>query len=358
MTGSQPHVLVIGTGRMARVRVPRLVRAGLRVTLTGHDAVRTAAVASELGVIGRARADLRSGFQTGAYEAVVVTSASEQHHRDLGDVLPVAPVVMCEKPVATTTEAARELRAEVERVGAEVFVGFQRRFDPEVAGLREQIRRGDLGELLHLRATDFDHVPGAREFIATSGGMFRDLLIHDLDWLAWTTGQRIATVHAFGSVRVCEDYRDLGDCDVATVAVVLADGTLGTLTSSRVHPSGQDVRMEVLGSKQAVSVGLTAHTPLQAVGTDVGTLPPPDSFMERFATAFELETDAFARYVTGEADHFEGCTLEEAVSALEAAEACQTSWTDGVRVDLHQARPSSSEGGSSSSAPFDARPLR
>ncbi len=333
LMGSQgQHVVVVGTGRMARVRVPRLIAAGVEVTLTGRDPKRTELVAADLGV----RSGPRDALVTKSFDAVMVTSASEDHHADLSAFLGTAPVLFCEKPVAATMEQARALQSSVERMGAEVYVGFQRRFDPDVASLQQRVVRGELGDLLHVRASNFDHRPSAREFIAKSGGMFRDLLIHDLDWLAWTTGTQIDFVHAFGSVRSCEDYRDFNDCDVAAVTVVMSDGVLGTLNSTRIHPSGQDVRMEVLGSQASASVGLTSRTPLQAQESDthIGTQQPPADFMERFATAFQLETDEFARYVSGEAERFGGCTLDEAVLALAAAEACQASWAGSTRVSV------------------------
>lgn len=332
MTSPTQHVLVVGTGRMSTVRVPRMTAAGLRVTLTGRDPDRAAAVAAGLGVESASRDALMGG----SFDAVMVTSASEDHHADVAAFLPSAPLMFCEKPVAATLEQARALQRDAQRSGSDVFVGFQRRFDPEISELRERIRAGDLGTLLHVRASDFDHEPSSRPFIAKSGGMFRDLVIHDLDWLSWTTGSRIESVHAFGSVRVCADYEDFADCDVAAVTAMMADGTLGTLTSSRIHPNGQDVRMEVLGSAMSASVGLTPRTPLQAIESDsvVGTQSPPSDFMERFEIAFQRETDAFARHVLDRAAPFSGCTLDEAVVALAAAEACQASWERGARVEV------------------------
>lgn len=332
MTAAGKRVLVVGTGRMAAVRVRHLKAAGIEVVLTGRDTARTATVAAGFGVESGPRAELREQ----SFDAVMVTSASEDHHADLTTFWESAPVVFCEKPVASTMEQARALQVDAARLGVQVFVGFQRRFDPDVARLRERVRTGELGDLMHVRATDFDHRPSARPFIAKSGGMFRDLLIHDLDWLAWTTGTAIDSVHASGSVRVCQDYADFEDCDVAAVTVVMDDGVLATLSSSRMHPLGQDVRMEVLGSGGSASVGLTAHTPMRAEESTsaIGTQAPPEDFMERFDRAFQLETEAFARYLDGSADEFAGCTLDEAVGALAAAEACQASWTTGATTNL------------------------
>lgn len=332
MNGQRRRALVVGTGRMSRVRVPRLIAAGIDVTLTGRDVQRSRAVAAELGAQSASREQLAGEV----FDAVVIASASEDHHADLDAFLGAAPLIFCEKPVAATMDQARALQADVQRLGSEVYVGFQRRFDPDMALLRDRVLKGELGDLFHVRASDFDHKPSSREFIAKSGGMFRDLLIHDLDWLAWTTGTRIDMVHAFGSVRSCDDYREFDDCDVAAVTVVMSDGVLGTLSSSRSHPGGQDVRMEVLGSRLSVSVGLTPRTPMdvQDADSNIGSQPPPMDFMECFQTAFRIETDEFARYVNGDVERFGGCTLDEAILALAAAEACQASWQGSIQVKV------------------------
>lgn len=202
--------LVVGTGRMARVRVPRLQSAGLQVTITGRDADRTRQTSADLSAqwveYGQAARAI--------YDCALVTSASEDHLADLRTFLPTAPVTLCEKPVTTDVAEARLLVESTAAMGAELYVGFQRRFDPSFERLRRRVHDGELGTLLHIRATDFDHEAGSREFIKKSGGIFRDLIIHDLDWITWTTGLAIKTVHACGSALVSDDYRQLGDCDV------------------------------------------------------------------------------------------------------------------------------------------------
>ncbi len=327
-----PQALVMGTGRMARLRAARLREAGLRVSITSRDIGRAREAAAGLQAIPVPYADALNG----SYQCVLVTSASEDHFADVSAVVSRTPIVLCEKPVATDLDQAKLLRRMAEAAGCEVFVGFQRRFDPALSALRAKVRRGDFGTLLHVRASDFDREVGSADFIAKSGGMFKDLVIHDLDWITWTTGATISTVHAFGSVLVSPDYRAAGDCEVATVSLVLDDGTLATVNSSRSHPAGQDVRVELLGTSAAMSVGLTERTPLQPEegGQSLGSAAPPQDFMERFADAFRRETDQFAAHVVNHTEPFGGCTLDEAIAALTAAEACDLSWTEQRTVRL------------------------
>ncbi len=331
--GSAGSALVVGTGRMARLRISPLRAAGLQVTVTGRDPARSGELAAALSVEAVPYPDAASRH----YDCVLIASSSEDHLTDLQTFLGCAPVVLCEKPVAASRAETEPLRAAVRAAGAELYVGFQRRFDPTVEELHRRVQDGDLGDLLHVRATDFDRHPGRPEFIAKSGGMFRDLVIHDLDWLMWTTGQPVRSVHAFGSALVSDAYRTADDCDTAVVTAVLGNGTLATINAARAHPLGQDVRMELLGTRAALSVGLLPATPLTPLEDDatIGSAAAPQSFIDRFGDAFRRETHQFARYVTGQSPAFAGCTLEEAITALVVAEACDDSWRSGrpVRCD-------------------------
>lgn len=319
------HVLVVGTGRMAGLRIPHLVHAGLDLTITGRDVDRAAQVASQFGVssIEIARA------QRGRYDAVIITSASADHEADLRSFADRAPVIFCEKPVATSSIVARDLQVVLANAGTEVYVGFQRRFDPAFVSARKAIAAGTLGQLFQVAGAHLDHTPSRPEFTAHSGGTFKDMLIHDIDCLLWTTGLEVRSLFATGTVIADEQYRKLGDCDTVAVTLVLGDGTVAILRGSRVHPTGQDIRMEFLGSTGTLSAGLTRNTPIHSVEGDLPLhqKPVPQDFIDRFQPAFSSETRQFASYLTGEAESFEGCTLDEAIRALEIAEDCTLSWT-------------------------------
>ncbi len=310
---------------MAGLRIPHLVDAGLDLTITGRDVGRATEVATHFGI--RAM-DLEQAHRS-HYDAVVVTSASADHAADLRSFADRAPVMFCEKPVATSSIVARDLQTVLANAGTEVYVGFQRRFDPAFVGAREAIAAGTLGKLYQVAGADLDHTPSRPEFTAHSGGTFKDLLIHDIDCLLWTTGLQVRSLFATGTVVADQRYTELGDCDTVAVTLVLGEGTVAILRASRVHPTGQDIRMEFLGSAGTLSAGLTRNTPLQSVEGDLPlhSNPVPQDFIERFQPAFSSETRQFACYLSGEAKSFEGCTLDEAIRALEIAEACSRSWT-------------------------------
>ena len=179
-----------------------------------------------------------------------------------------------------------------------------------------------LGTLYSLRITARDAEPAEDHYIPGSGGIFRDIRVHDFDLTRWITGREVATVYAIGAVRGFERFARHGDVDTSAIALTMDDGMPVLIDGSRHDPRGYDVRLELLGSEDALVVGLDGRTPLTRLGA-----PPPaapwSSFAERFADAFARETAAFVELVRdgGESP----CPPESALEALRVAVACDIS---------------------------------
>jgi len=301
------RIAVLGTGRMADIRVPLLRAGGADVVVAGGDAERTAAVAKRLGAepasVGEALASAPDG--------VVVASSTERHLEQLLAAAELGVPVLCEKPIALTVEdtraAVRALR------GAVVQVGFQRRFDPEIAAARA----AGAGTPYSMRITARDAEPAEEHYIPGSGGIFRDMHVHDFDLARWFTGREVARVYAVGAVRGFERFARHHDVDTSAIVLTMDDGMPVVIDGSRHDPRGYDVRIELLGSHDAVAVG----------PADL-----PRSFAERFAGAFAAETEAFLGLVRrgGESP----CPPESALEALRVAVACDRSRAERRPVEL------------------------
>ena len=311
------RVAVLGTGRMA-VQRAALLRAGAEVLLAGHDPRRTVAVAADLGVGAVTVPEALASSPDG----VVVASSTEHHAEQLLAAAELGVPVLCEKPIALTVADTRAAVDALARAGAVVQVGFQRRFDPAFAAARAH----DVGTLYSLRLTARDAVPAEEHYIAGSGGIFRDMHVHDFDIARWITGREVATVYATGAVRGFERFARHGDVDTTAISLLMDDGMPVLIDGSRHDPRGYDVRMELLGSEDAIVVGLDERTPLTPVGT-----APPDrtwgSFAERFADAFARETEAFVELVRDGGES--ACPPETALEALRVAVACDRSRAEG-----------------------------
>jgi myo-inositol 2-dehydrogenase/D-chiro-inositol 1-dehydrogenase len=224
----------------------------------------------------------------------------------------------------------------VESSGAMLQIGFQRRFDAGYAEARRLVESGALGTVYSVRLATHDPGPPPEEYVAASGGIFRDLHIHDFDVLRWLTGQEVDEVYAAGGVLGFDFFARHGDVDTSAALITMRDGTIAVLTGGRHDPLGYDVRAEIFGSKDSVAVGVDARTPLRSVELGV---PPPEKpaypdFQERFPDAYRAEMKHFLSLARGEADN--PCTVRDALEALKIAIAADLSLAEHRPVALSE----------------------
>ena len=189
---------------------------------------------------------------------------------------------------------------------------------------REKVLTGELGRIYLVRMAGHDHEPPPESFIKGSGGMYRDMHIHEFDLVPWVVGQSIVEVYAEGSVLVDEAFRRQGDVDTTAAVLKLEEGTLVVLTGSRHNPLGYDVRMELHGSGDSVSVGSDNRAPIRPIEigkSDIGSFYL--TFFDRFADAYRAELVEFLRVVKGEIES--PSTVEESRQSLRVALAAEIS---------------------------------
>jgi myo-inositol 2-dehydrogenase/D-chiro-inositol 1-dehydrogenase len=257
-------------------------------------------------------------------EAVVIAAATNAHAALVRQALALGRPTFVEKPLAFTLEETRQLAAFIEASGVPVQVGFQRRFDAEYVEAQRLVAAGELGTLNSIRLIAHDASPPPETYIPTSGGIFRDSSVHDFDALRFVTGLEVEDVYAVGSVRGFEMFARYGDVDTVGAVLRLVDGTVATLSQSRHNPRGYDIRMELVGSGDAVSIGLGPRTPtrsLRSDGPDFGA--GWDTFLTRFEPAYRAELDAFLHVARGERPS--PCTARDGLEALRIAEAATLS---------------------------------
>jgi myo-inositol 2-dehydrogenase/D-chiro-inositol 1-dehydrogenase len=324
--------LVVGSGEMAAIRLQGLREAGIHATVVS----RTPEHAKRLVQPGLVDVcDVRD-INTVEADFVFVCSATVDHERDLDAVIDRGKPVLCEKPVANETQAAAALVRRALAASTPFYVAFMRRFDTGFRQLRRHVLKGDAGTLYHLRGAHYDRHAKRRDFIANSGGHFRDMLVHDIDIVLWLTGQRVKQCHAWGSVRLWQDYAEFNDCDVASILLTLDNGLTASIQSSRAHPYGLDVRFEVLGSEGAFATGIDERTPIVSceTGPSLLNVHPPQHFGIRFGEAFATETREFIEFAVGRRASFDGCNAADATTVLRVAEACDESWRTARPVEL------------------------
>lgn len=267
-------------------------------------------------------------------DAVLVAASTNVHATLVGLAIDAGKPVFVEKPLAFDLKETVALVARAEDAGAVVQVGFQRRFDPAYVEAKRLLDTGALGTLYMVRLIAHDHTPPPDGYIPVSGGLFRDSSIHDFDALRWLTGQEVVEVYATGAVRNFPVFARHGDVDTGAVILTLADGTIGAHAQTRHNPRGYDVRMEVVGSKDVVCVGLDQGTPIRSLEKGAPTLAGPawDSFLDRFEEAYRTELLAFLRVARGEIAS--PCTARDALQAMRIAVAATKSRLEHRPVGL------------------------
>jgi myo-inositol 2-dehydrogenase/D-chiro-inositol 1-dehydrogenase len=298
------------------------------------DPARARAVADELGIESADSVDevIRSGV-----DGVVIATATDSHADLIAAGARAGIPVFCEKPVALDVATTQLVQEQVLEAGVSVQIGFQRRFDAGYVAARRALQAGELGELRRLHAVTADPAPPHASYIPTSGGIYRDCLIHDFDVIRWVTGQEVLDVVALGANRGEAFFADAGDVDESVALLTLADGTLGTIHGSRYNGGGYDVRLEVAGTRATCAVGLDNHAALRSAepGTGFPAGNPHAGFWERFAPAYADEIRAFVEVVKGAPNP---CPVEEALEALYVAEAATLSRTQRRRVTVEEVR--------------------
>lgn len=306
---------------------PQNINVQLRLTDVAAEHAR--AVAGGLGAefLPSVDALLESGI-----DGLVIATGTGTHPDLIRAGVDAGVPVFCEKPVAMNVADALPVLEYIKANTGTVQIGHQRRFDAGYLEAKRAFEARELGWIHSLRAVTCDMTPPPVDFLATSGGLFRDCSVHDFDILRWLTGRDIVEVYAKGSNKGDPAIGQVGDVDTALAVVTFDDGTLGSVVASRYNGAGHDVRLEIQGSAGSLMVGLDEKAALASAEAGVAfpSGEPHRTFAERFDQAYRSEMAAFVELVLGQRDN--PCTPEDAVAASRVADAAQESLETGVPV--------------------------
>ena len=327
------RVGLVGAGRMGTFHAQTLASNSKVASITIFDAdqARAEALASEIG--GKAVHDI-TGFIRKA-DALVIASATDTHADLIRLGSEAGLPVFCEKPISLELETTDRVLDQVDRAGIPLHIGFQRRFDEGYSKARHLVASGGLGRLYAARLATHDPNPPHPSYLKASGGLFRDLMIHDFDIIRWTTGQEVDEVYAAGGVVTGSDeIKQLGDVDMAVVTLRLQSGAMAIISGLRHDPRGYDVRLELFGSKDSVVAGMSSRTPLRGLDDDRGATKSTEfqGFLDRFESAYREEINVFLQVASGEIDS--PCSGIEARESLRIAFAAMASLRERRPVGL------------------------
>jgi myo-inositol 2-dehydrogenase/D-chiro-inositol 1-dehydrogenase len=325
-------VALFGAGRIGKIHAGNVAKQpGVKLRyVIDVDGAAAAALAAQHGAqvatVDQALADKTVG-------AVVIGSSTDTHADLIVRAAGAGKAIFCEKPVDLEVARARTCAEAVKRAGVTCLIGFQRRHDPTFAAAKERLVAGEIGDPEMLVVTSRD--PGAPpvDYLKRSGGIFRDMLIHDFDVFRWILDDDAASVYATGSVLTDPAVGSVGDVDSTAVTLRTKRGRLCVINTSRRAAYGYDQRFEVLGSKGMLQAGnhkpteVTAFT-AQSVSGDL----PEHFFLERYRVAYANEmAHFFDALANGKPVR---TSIDDGVKALELADAATLSWREKRIVEL------------------------
>jgi myo-inositol 2-dehydrogenase / D-chiro-inositol 1-dehydrogenase len=290
---------LLGAGRIGRIH---------GANVAAHPRARLAAIADASPPAAEALAaatgshvrDLDSIIEDRDIDAVVICTPTDLHAGLIERAARAGKAVFCEKPVDLDASRIRKCLKVVG--GATLMIGFNRRFDPSFSALARRLRAGEIGAVEIVTILSRDPAPPPAEHAAWSGGLFRDMMIHDLDMARFLLGEEPVEVHAVGACLVDPAIGKAGDVDTAAVLLKTASGRIAQISNSRRAAYGYDQRIEVHGSTGLLSAGnRQATTVTLADSAGYRTDPALPFFLERYAEAYRAELDAFVAAALGEA---------------------------------------------------------
>jgi myo-inositol 2-dehydrogenase / D-chiro-inositol 1-dehydrogenase len=329
------NVAVLGAGRIGRIHATNLAaQPGVRLKSV-CDAMPEAA-ADLAQTLNAEVSSIEAVFADASIDAIAICSPTSTHSDLIARAAAAGKHIFCEKPVDLSVPRAEAVAKAVADAGVGCMIGFQRRFDPTFNEARRRMDAGEIGNPEMLVITSRD--PGAppAEYIKQSGGIFRDMLIHDFDvfrWILCADGDEAAWLSATGSVLTDPAVGEAGDFDCTAVSIRTKKGRLCQINTTRRAAYGYDQRFEVLGSAGLLQCG--NHTPSEVVQWDANGVKadkPEAFFLQRYAAAYRLEIEHF--FACLQSGQPFKTTVHDGVQAQKLADAAAESARSGQAVVL------------------------
>lgn len=333
MSVSKVHrVALMGAGRIGQVHginIHQHPESSVHYVVDPH----AEAAESFARQVGASVAEPDEVFSDETIDAIVICSATPTHSDLIERGLLAGKAVFCEKPIDLSIERVNQVLEKTRDCKAPLLVAFNRRFDPAAASMQERIQAGDIGEVEMVTVISKDPEPPPLDYVKVSGGMFRDMTIHDFDMARFMLGEEPNSVFATAAALTSTEIAGEGDVDTACVTLQCPSGRMAVITNSRRASFGYDQRIEVLGSLGSLRTENVPNTTLVLERAEgVRTENPMHFFIERYADAYRLEWQHFVDVLNNKCEP--SATGIDGQRALLLAEAAYESLSTGQRVSV------------------------
>jgi len=325
---------LFGAGRIGSIHANNVASHAHAKMVALYDPIKLNAdhLAGEIGCEQMSPDDI---FASSDIDAVLICSATDTHADLIEQAVAAGKHVFSEKPIDLSLKRVRQCLQQVSQSKCKTMVAFNRRFDPHFQALQQQVVAGSVGAVELVSIISKDPAPPPVEYIKVSGGLFRDMTIHDFDMARFLLGEEIKNVSAHASCLVDAAIGEAGDVDTAVITMTTASGKLAQISNSRRASYGYDQRIEVHGSEgMLVAQNVNENTVVAYSRAGVNSAKPLHFFLERYEAAYRAEMDSFVRCLMGESTKLP--TMEDGLHALMLAEAALLSLLQGRNVNLSE----------------------
>ena len=326
-------IALLGAGRIAKVHVESIVGHPRTRLAYVVDVNREAAESMAAAHGARAAVEAQTALADPEVAAIVIASSTPTHSDFIEAGAAAGKHVFCEKPIDLDSARVRACLDNIAGSGAKLFVAFNRRFDPHFRHLKAELEAGAIGRLEQLIIHSRDPGPPPGDYVRASGGLFRDMTIHDLDLARFFLGEEPTALWASASTLVNEEIAALGDVDTAVIGLETASGAVAVITNSRRTTYGYDQRIEAHGSEGVLAAGNVPESTLVHGGAHGFTSQKAmHFFLERYSQAYRAEWDHFVDVLEGKTEP--SPTGIDGARALAMADAAFESVATGRRIAL------------------------
>ncbi len=286
---------IIGMGRMGKIHLENLSRKieGAEVLAVVNPGDEGLKYALKEGV-ENVSDNVNTILENPEIDAVIISSPSSTHSEYAIQSAKAGKAIFCEKPIDMSLEKANETISIISRLNVPIMIGFNQRFDKNFSKVKDEIFNDKIGRLRNLHIISRDPHPPPVSYIKKSGGLFKDMTIHDFDMARFIMGCEVIEVFAYGNCLIDSAIGDAGDIDSATVLLKFENGARATIENSREAKYGYDQRLEVFGSKGVIKVENPLKSDLSIL-TEAGTRSDRhlNFFMDRYESSYLEELKCF-----------------------------------------------------------------
>ena len=328
------RVGLLGTGRIGSLHAENIAshRESTLDAVADIDDESANNLAAQFGAIVKSADEVISDPNI---DAILIATSTDTHSDFIEKASSAGKAILCEKPVDLNLTRAKKCLDKVSAAKNSIMVGFNRRFDPNFAQLKKALDNGEIGKRELLTITSFDPAPPPNHIWKKSGGLYRDMMIHDFDLSNFIMGELPITISAVGHSLINPEIGVDGDVDTAVVTMVYADGKIAVIKNSRRAAYGYDQRIEILGSEGLLQAeNIIENSVVKSTNAGVLSAKPKYFFLERYIDAYRAEWDAFVKSIND--DEPIPVTLEDGVAALAMAEAATQSQNTGKSIQLKE----------------------